>query len=305
MQKQILLSICIPTYNRSKALRGNLNELFKQVYDKGLPVEIIISDNNSLDNTREIVDEFIIRGMQIRYIRNSTNIGMDGNFAQCYKSAIGKYILVLGDDDYLIDGMLEKLLFKLVDQDYGLIHLNTRGGDEISDIVFCDSELFLKEVSYWITYITSNIVNKKYIENYCFDLYHGTFLTIVPLYLTATINSQKNLLVNERVFSDGKDVRSNGGYNFFQVFVENYLCIWENYVFDNKISLKLYLWIKKDIFKKYILYNAFNLLIKKNESNYDLKGAFSIIYRRYFGHLYFYYYFTFYALKVLIRKIVK
>ena len=55
--KQPLLSICIPTYNRASYLEGAIQNI---ITDNafGDEVEIIISDNASTDNTEEIAKKY-------------------------------------------------------------------------------------------------------------------------------------------------------------------------------------------------------------------------------------------------------
>lgn len=289
-REDILLSICIPTFNRAKYLKSNLEALFREIDGKNMPIEIIVSDNCSTDDTENTVRGFIIKGLPLNYIKNSINLGMDGNFAQCYREAKGKYVLALGDDDYLIEGMLEKLISILESGDYGLVHLHPRGIAELSTKEFTDTNCFLEEISFWITYITSNIVNKTYIEKYNFEQYFGSYLAIVPLYLKAALGHNQNLMVYDRIFKDGSDIKSNGGYNFFKVFVINYLNIWKDFLKSGRIKRKLYYRIKKDIFRKYLLFNAYNLLYLKTKNNYNLEGSILFLIRTYFYHPYFYYY---------------
>ena len=52
MEKEILLSIAIPTYNRAKSLENLLRGLLPQVKKREREVEICISDNGSGDSTR-------------------------------------------------------------------------------------------------------------------------------------------------------------------------------------------------------------------------------------------------------------
>ncbi|MEO8236794.1 MAG: glycosyltransferase family 2 protein [Flavobacterium sp.] len=302
--RHVLLSICIPTYNRSKALDGNLKALFKQIENKNLPIELIVSDNCSSDDTSVVVKKHIDKGMSINYIRNSENLGMDGNFAQCYRKAIGKYVLVLGDDDFLIEGMLEKLLEYLKNGDYGLVHLKTYSNNQILSEIFLDSNLFLENISYWITYITSNIVNSKYIKDYDFEKYFGTYLTIVPLYLTAAIESKENIIIEERIFSDGMDSKTNGGYNFFEVFLVNYLKIWKEFEQKGKIKSSLFRRIKRDILRRFLIPNAYILLVEKKKNNYKLENSVSNILKYYFKHPYFYFDSLAFFMKHNLKKIL-
>lgn len=302
-KEDILLSICIPTYNRAKFLNDNLKALHNQIQGKELPIEIVVSDNCSTDDTEIVVVNFISRGLNIHYIKNSVNLGMDANFAQCYRVAKGKYVFAQGDDDYLIDGMLQKLLSVLESGDYGLIHLHTRASSKLPKKEFIDPEEFLGEISFWITYITSNVVNRKYIENYNFEEYFGTHLTIVPLFLNAALKHRKNLIVYDRIFKDGADTKTNGGYNFFEVFIINYLAIWKKFLKNGRIERNLYLSIKKDVYKNHILKYANRIFVLKVKDNFYFERSLSILFKKYYYHPYFYFYPILFAMKIFLRKI--
>jgi glycosyltransferase involved in cell wall biosynthesis len=56
--KEILLSICIPTYNRATYLKICLDSIMQQMHTD-YPIEIIVSDNFSTDNTLNVVSEFL------------------------------------------------------------------------------------------------------------------------------------------------------------------------------------------------------------------------------------------------------
>ena len=101
-----LLTIAIPTYNRAACLKDLLSALADQLKDEPR-VELIISDNASPDETPSVVQDFVARGLQVRYIRNAQNIGPDANFLQCFEAARGKYVWVFSDDDLIIPGAVE------------------------------------------------------------------------------------------------------------------------------------------------------------------------------------------------------
>ena len=122
----LLLSICLPTYNRSHWLRASLNYSAPQAQAMGGLVEIIISDNVSTDKTPQVVAEFQERYPCIRYSRNETNIGANPNMVHCVRDlARGAFIWVLGDDDFILEGTVAKVVAAI--QQYpeiDYIHLN-------------------------------------------------------------------------------------------------------------------------------------------------------------------------------------
>jgi glycosyltransferase involved in cell wall biosynthesis len=99
-----ILSICIFTYNRADLLESALGSLVAQVKALGDEVELIVSDNCSLDNTREIVEQMSQR-CPIRYHRNDENIGAVRNARQSVeKLARGEFCWLLGDDELVRKG---------------------------------------------------------------------------------------------------------------------------------------------------------------------------------------------------------
>lgn len=105
-----LISIAIPTYNRAIRLQEMLNRLstHSEIHEDW--VELVVSDNASRDNTREIVEAFEKQiGKKIRYCRNATNLGIDGNIHAVSRLATGRFLLLMSDDDLLLAGALTKL----------------------------------------------------------------------------------------------------------------------------------------------------------------------------------------------------
>lgn len=92
-----MLSICIPTYNRFSFLKWTLDKTIADFPD----AKIIISDNNSTDDTRTVQ----LKG---RYIKQSTNIGAFPNMRAALLASHTKYCTYLGDDDYLLPTEVQK-----------------------------------------------------------------------------------------------------------------------------------------------------------------------------------------------------
>jgi hypothetical protein len=91
-----LVSICVPTRNRAASLRESLKSICGQDYS---PLEIVISDNASDDNTHDVVRELMRTDGRIRYVRHDRNIGLHGNHNFCFDAARGDFICVWHDHD--------------------------------------------------------------------------------------------------------------------------------------------------------------------------------------------------------------
>lgn len=94
--KKPVLSLCIPTYNRSEYLEKSLYSIFaQQPYLEG-KVEIVISDNSDNDNTRTLIENIANNYSNIRYFRNEKNIrGI--NYAKTLSRGTGIYRKLVND----------------------------------------------------------------------------------------------------------------------------------------------------------------------------------------------------------------
>lgn len=106
---EIILSVCIPTYNRADFLT-HLLEQAAEDWNFNFSYEIIISDNGSTDGTATAVEKYIKFGLPIEYHVQDSNLGMDSNILTVFHRARGQYILYLADDDLLIPTAVEETL---------------------------------------------------------------------------------------------------------------------------------------------------------------------------------------------------
>ena len=106
------VSVIIPTYNRShlvgRAIQSVLNQTFTDF-------ELIIVDDASTDNTKEVVESF--NAPRIRYIRHEQNKGGGATRNTGIEAAYGEYIAFLDSDDEWLPRKLEKQL--LIFRGYG------------------------------------------------------------------------------------------------------------------------------------------------------------------------------------------
>jgi glycosyltransferase involved in cell wall biosynthesis len=124
-----ILSICIPTYNRAELLRSALLSLAPQVKDTGEDVELIVSDNCSLDHTQEVV-EWARQFGPIRYHRNHENLGLAGNFMLVTNElATGEFGWIIPDDDVARPDAVRRVLTVLKSHsevDYVFVNVSPR-----------------------------------------------------------------------------------------------------------------------------------------------------------------------------------
>jgi len=99
-----LFSILIPTRNRADLLRYAIQSVLQQDCDD---YELIVSDNDSSDDTHKTVLQF--NSPKIRYVNTGKPLTYSDSWNFAYTQAAGDYILLLGDDDYLVSGVLRQV----------------------------------------------------------------------------------------------------------------------------------------------------------------------------------------------------
>jgi glycosyltransferase involved in cell wall biosynthesis len=92
-----LVSIGLPVFNGSQYIRRALESLLKQDY---FTTEIIISDDNSSDDTYTICENYANRYSNIRLTNNTSNIGGIKNFQKTLRFSKGEYFVWASQDDY-------------------------------------------------------------------------------------------------------------------------------------------------------------------------------------------------------------
>jgi len=106
----ILISICIPNYNRPDELLRLLKTVDASLVDQ---IEIVICEDRSpkMLEVRDKVNEFCESALyHVNYVENEVNLGFDKNLRACILNAKGEWILYMGNDDEFVPGALNKLI---------------------------------------------------------------------------------------------------------------------------------------------------------------------------------------------------
>lgn len=143
------LSICVLTYNREEFLKQALRSLQTAAAHSTIAFEVVVNDNASTDATEAVVKSFADDGLNVRYFRNSTNIGAAPNIVVAASRARGDYIWLFGDDDIFLPDALSLVAAALATQPEALV-LDFEVRDKDADKTLVKSYFALPE-SEWIT----------------------------------------------------------------------------------------------------------------------------------------------------------
>lgn len=165
-EKQILVSIIIPTFNRSAYLLECLKSVVNQTYTNW---ECLVIDDGSSDDTEQVVEGLVKKDSRIKYFKRSQDYKPGGCGARNYGFDLssGDYINWFDNDDVMLPEFLEdkiKVLqpklnmvissHNIVDENLNLIKSVTL---QIGSTIFKDY-LFWKEN---FSIVTNNILFRK------------------------------------------------------------------------------------------------------------------------------------------------
>ena len=100
-------SVILPNYNHAQFLPRQLTALLAQSVP---PLEIIVVDDASTDNSVEVIERFAREHASVRLIRSETNQGVVAGMNRGTELARGDYVLFAAADDEVLPGLLEKSL---------------------------------------------------------------------------------------------------------------------------------------------------------------------------------------------------
>ncbi len=104
------VSLGIPVFNESKYIAETINSLLSQTYEN---IEIIAIDNNSDDNSFNLLESLSKKDKRLKIFKNTKNIGMSKNFNLVFERSTGKYFAWIGAHDIYKNDFVEKLIHKL------------------------------------------------------------------------------------------------------------------------------------------------------------------------------------------------
>lgn len=101
------LSVVVPNYNHAKYLEVSLPAILRQSVQ---PLEIIVLDDASTDNSLEVIRRFVAQNPIIRLVQNEKNLGVMPNLNKGVELSRGEYVYIASADDEVVPGLFEKSL---------------------------------------------------------------------------------------------------------------------------------------------------------------------------------------------------
>jgi len=231
----VVLSICIPTFNRDAYLRETLGSIVGQAaFIETNEIEIVVSDNCSTDNTRAVAAQFAeaFPG-RIRYYRQEPGMPPEKHFEVVLSLGRGAFLKLHNDTLLVRDGTLAEMLkvIKATAEERPVLFFangNLSQGNPIE--VLATLNEFMRRVSYYSTWIGG------------FGIWRADFHALPDFGRRADLAfvqtdalfrlmaMGKRAIVLYQPYFAGANVANKGGYNIVEVFGKKYLTLLKEYV---------------------------------------------------------------------------
>ena len=107
-------SVLLPTRNGGKYLKSCIESVLSQDYKD---MELIVFDNANTDNTAEVVNSYS-NDKRLKYYRTDSVVDVTENWNNALKKSSGDYVLMMGDDDFLLPGYFDTLDKTIKENDF-------------------------------------------------------------------------------------------------------------------------------------------------------------------------------------------
>lgn len=193
------IDILLATYNGETYLKEQLDSILNQTYSN---FRILISDDNSEDSTKNIIEEYAKKDNRIKFFFQERNLGVIANFEFLLKKVEAEFYMFSDQDDIWKDNKIELSMKKILEENCDLVYTNLEVVDKDLNITY-DSYWKLKGLEEKVK--KYNNFESLYLNNFitgCTMLSKSKFISeILPLpkeskyvlhdYWTALIVSQR------------------------------------------------------------------------------------------------------------------
>lgn len=236
--KTPLLSICIPTFDRSGLLEEALTALVANISDcKDSDTEIVISNNASTDDTQQLCEKFCQDHPHINWnvVKQPVSVGAD-NVQLVTTFATGRYIWILSDDDILLPGAVSTIL-ENIKEGYDVLLTNHTSFDaniavqlpphfmETQDITFVGPNETIEYLGTMITFLSIICFRAVLVDVHAYGFAFGSNLPQSYMFVDAILSSKSQKLIFSPVLSARRN--NTGGYSVFNVFIEKFFVLLE------------------------------------------------------------------------------
>lgn len=196
MDKTVLISICIPSYNRPAELKRLLESIDTAFSES---VQIVICEDKAPKrmDVRKVVEDFkMTTHYTLKYIENVENYGHGKNMRECIIQADGEYVMFMGDDDVFIPKAFDEFYSFLYNNDNLGYILRSYAAMESNGTTqyfrYYDTDRYFEAgIESYIHFFSKSVsmsgftIKRDIVNNFTLDIFDDTLL--YQLYLVAEV----------------------------------------------------------------------------------------------------------------------
>jgi glycosyltransferase involved in cell wall biosynthesis len=236
------LTIAIPTFNRARRLEELIDLLYSEIKFFKIPlkkIEILVSDNGSIDNTQEVLLGYKKKYINFKPLFSFENKGFDANYLKCLRESSGEYLWIIGDDDRICVGALKKIYDFIAIEKLDLIIVNGGSINSLGQVqnriqTIDDTSLFslkdgFADFAWHMTWISVSIFRRQALNippKDALDKVYRDFAHMGVIIHSHLICSRIKFLSDSFVYSEGdKDDWSADPGRIFELIGERFVII--------------------------------------------------------------------------------
>lgn len=228
--KEVLISIIVPIYN----VESKINKLLDSLYNiKSKDVEIILVDNNSKDNSFNIIKNYALKDKRTKIYKEKEKGANHARYLGFTKSK-GKYIYFVDSDDYIESNTFNKIINIINKNDIDILIGNYNELDSNYNFIklmhgFGEHNILLYKPSLWNKIFKKELIKK---ESFIFtDIGEDMYITL------NTLISTKNIyFFNKPIYNYVRDNNSISNKNNYQILhdsIETLRLLKNKFIKDN------------------------------------------------------------------------
>jgi glycosyltransferase involved in cell wall biosynthesis len=285
-----LFSVAVVTYNQEQYIEQTLNSILEQKHD--YPYEIVVGEDCSTDNTRQILLKYKKRYPDIIILLlNERNLGLVENYFNVMRHCSGKYILQCAGDDYWLPGKVAlQIDFMEKNPEYGMSYGKVKNflqnQEKYVKIYTGDKHHSFLELIYGNTIPALSVCMKRdLLERYVLEinpLSKNWLMEDYPIWLWFSQNSNIHFInkiigVYRTLNESASNTKNHDKRNRFNIserevrkfFLKKYSVDYQYYelqgkyreIIDSALKTGNYSLYRENIFK--IEYHGFRIFVKK------------------------------------------
>lgn len=168
-----LVSVVMPAYNATEFIREAIDSVRRQTVQDW---ELIVVDDGSVDDTRQIVEAYARQDPRIHLVCNPENLGTAGTRNRGMDVSRGQYVALLDSDDYWQPTFLEKMLAcaektqaEIVYCSYAIV--DTQGKSLCNDFIVPESTDFQQSMIRNVISCSTVLMSRKIAGHHRFPLH--------------------------------------------------------------------------------------------------------------------------------------